>query len=209
MGFKSAAFWSGLAATALYVTACILSGLQIPHYRHISQYLSEAVALGAPYGALIRYGLLVPSGVLFSLFSVFAARAVPASVLASLGFYGLAIFQGGAHALASIFPCIEGCNIGRGVRDPRQDIHNTIALFSYLLVPFCLMAIGFAARRWRNGLVVSLGAILAGAVSLAFGVILWRMRFSPYAGLFQRIMEASVLLWIVTFCTHLHRLSRH
>ena len=208
MGFKSAAFWSGLAGTALYVTACVLSGLQVPHYSHISQYLSEAVALGAPYGALIRYGLLIPSGMLFFLFSVFAARAVPRSVLALLGFYGLAIFHGGAHALASIFPCIEACNIGRGARDPRQDIHNTIAVLSYLLVPFCLTAIGFAARRWRNGLVVSLGAILAGIVALAFGVILWFTRYSPYAGLFQRIMEASVLVWIVMFCTHLRRLSR-
>jgi Protein of unknown function (DUF998) len=209
MGFKSAAFWSGLAGTALYVTACVLSGLRVPHYSHVSQYLSEAVALGAPYGQLIRYGLLIPSGVLFSLFSVFAARAVPGSVLASLGFYGLAIFHGGFHVLASIFPCIEGCNIGRSTHDPRQDIHNAIALFSYLLVPFCLMAIGFAARRWRNGFVVSLGAILAGIVCFAFGVILWLMRYSPYAGLFQRIVEASVLCWIVTFCTHLHRLSRH
>jgi Protein of unknown function (DUF998) len=209
MGFKSAAFWSGLAGTALYVTACVLSGLQVPHYSHVSQYVSEAVALGAPYGALIRYGLLVPTGVLLSTFYVCAARAVPGSVLASLGFYGLAIFHGGAHALASIFPCIEGCNIGRGVRDPRQDIHNIIAFFSYLLVPFCLTAIGFAARRWRNGLLVSLVAILAGIVSFAFGVILWRARFSPHAGLFQRIMEASVLFWIVTLCTNLHRLSRH
>src|SRR5262245_31628039 len=206
MGFKSAAFWSGLAGTALYVTACVLSGLQVPHYSHVSQYLSEAVALGAPYGALIRYGLLIPSGVLFSVFYVSAARVVPRSVLASLGFYGLAIFDGGAYVLSSIFPCIEACNIGRGARDPRQDIHNYIALFSYLLVPFCLSAIGLAARRWRNGLAVSLGATLAAIVCFAFAVTLWLTPFSPYAGLFQRIMEASVLSWIVMFCTHLHRL---
>ena len=209
MGFKSAAFWSGLAGTALYVMACVLSGLQVPHYSHVSQYLSEAVALGAPYGALIRYGMLIPSGVLFSVFYVSAARAVPRSVVGALGFYGLAIFHGGAYVLSSIFPCIEGCNIGRGTHDPRQDIHNTIALFSYLLIPFCLLAVGFAARRWRNGFVVSLGATLAGIVCFVFDVTLWLTPFSPYAGLFQRIMEASLLSWIVTFCTHLHRSSGH
>ena len=209
MGFKSAAFWSGLAGTGLYVTACVLSGLQVPHYSHVSQYLSEAVALGASYGPLIRYGLLIPSSVLFSAFYVFAAWAVPASILGSLGFYGLAIFHGGGLVLSSIFPCSEGCNIGRTASDPRQDIHNYIALFSYLLIPFCLAAIGFAARRWRNGLVPCVTATLAAIVCFALDITLWLTPFSPYAGLFQRIMEVSVLSWIVTFCTHLHRLSRH
>jgi hypothetical protein len=151
--------------------------------------------------------MLIPSGVLFSLFYLFAARAVPRSILGSLGFHGLAIFNGGALVLSSIFPCVEGCNIGRSTRIPAQDIHNTIALFSYLLIPFCLTAIGFAARWWRNGLVVSLGAILAGIVCFAFDVTLWITPFSPYAGLFQRIIEASLLFWIMTFITHLHRLS--
>jgi hypothetical protein len=203
MGFKAAAYWSGLAGTALYVTACVLSGLQVPHYSHVSQYLSEAVALGMPYGPLIRYGLLVPSGVLISAFYVLAASAVPRSVLGSLGLYGLAIFHGGLHILASIFPCVEGCNIGRSTRILAQDIHNFIALFSYLLVPFCLSAIGFGARRWPNGFVLSVAATLAAIVCFVFDAILWLRPFSPYAGLFQRIMEASVLIWIVTFITYL------
>src|SRR5262249_20324273 len=185
MGFKSAAYWSGLAGTAFYVTACVLSGLQVPHYSHVSQYLSEAVALGAPYGALIRYGLLIPSGVLFSAFYVTPASAVPRSVLASLGLYGLSVFHGGALVLSSIFPCIEGCNIGRGAHDPRQDVHNWTALLSYLLVPFCLSAIGFAARRWRNGFVPSVAATLAGIICFVFAVILWLTPFSPYAGCFS------------------------
>ena len=61
---RSLAAWSGVVGVAASLVAAILGGLQFSDYSHLSNYLSEAYAVGTPYGAWLRFGLYVPSGLL-------------------------------------------------------------------------------------------------------------------------------------------------
>jgi hypothetical membrane protein len=194
------AFYAGILGVLFFVVTTILAGLQFQGYSHISQYISELYATGTPYGPQLRYYGFIPSGILIMLFSFLAIKLLPKSALTAIGFLGIGIFYGGGTIVCSLFPCDAGCN--REWIDPSisQLIHNLSGTLTYLVVPISLVLAGVGARKWNEGKRVSFIGIFAGVICILFVGVLSSNPMSEYVGLFQRIIESSVLLWI-TWCS--------
>jgi Protein of unknown function (DUF998) len=205
-GMKAA--WFGLLGVLFFISAVILGGLQFSNYRHISQLISESYAIGTPYGVQLRYAGFLPSGIFITAFAFYAVRALPTSALTKSGFAALGVFYGMATVIVSLFPCDVGCN--KELVDPSlsQLIHNLTGLLTYLIVPVCLLTLGIAARKWANGKYVSYSGIACGLTAILFVGMLSSNLHSKLVGLYQRIIEGSVLAWIVVCCFYLRTLHK-
>lgn len=184
---------------ALWVVALtLIGGAAFPGYDHASQYISELGAAGAPFGQAVSWGGFLPAGLLLCAFAVLAWRAAPKSIWSTAGFVGLFLFALG-YAGSAFFPCDYGCR--PDAPSFSQTMHYLIGLPGYFLAPLTLALVGFAARTWPQARHLNVLAFVCGGVallSLAF--------FSPsfeLVGIAQRILEASVLIWVVACALYL------
>lgn len=187
----------GLLGVIFFISSVILGGILLPGYSHISQLISESYAIGTPYGLQLRYLGYLPAGLFMAAFAFYANKAVPKSTMAGTGFAGLGLFYGIATIIVSIFPCDEGCGQEMVAPSFAQLIHNLSGLLTYMIVPICLLILGMASRKWPNARYVSISGIACGITAILFVGIFSSNLHSNSIGVYQRIIEGSVLLWIV------------
>jgi hypothetical protein len=190
-------FWIGILGVIFFSVASILGGFQFDDYNLLSQYISETYAIDTPYGKALRYFGYIPSGLLLTMFAFFGLKKFPKSNLIKLGFLGLGIFYGVATIIVGIFPCDTGCN--KELTDPSisQLIHTLTGLLTYLFVPLSIIAIGFGLRQLKTHLGLSRIAIFCGLNCIVFIGILLSDPLTKYAGLYQRMIEGTFIVWII------------
>jgi hypothetical protein len=192
------AFWTAIIGAGLLVLMTVAGGAAWPGYSHVSQYISELGARGAPHGRLVSLGGFLPVGVLLMTFAMLAALIPPRSVLKTLGCLGLFLFALGYFG-AAFFPCDLGCR--PATPSPSQMLHLAFGLVGYLFAPLTLATLAIASRKWPDAKgLFPLGLVCAVVAGIAFFSMA-----DPLAGLFQRVLEGSVLLWIVAFAVYLRR----
>ena len=189
-------FLAGVLGTILFVTASILGGAQIEGYSIISQYISESYATGLPNTKYLRV-IYIVSGILIALFGFLAPSFLPKSKGIKIGFWLFAIFYGFGTVVTGLFPCDIGCNPDPEVASLSQFIHNTTGFFTYVFVPFCILAIGFSIKRTLGKTKFSMVSIFCGILAFALVVLLFGNPTGSYIGLFQRLIEGSILFWIL------------
>ena len=178
----------------------VLGAAGTPGYSHTSQYISELGAFGAPQAQLVNWAGFLPAGILMTLFAWFAWRALPASPAATLGLAGLALFSLG-YVAAAFFPCEPGCVPAEPSLS--QTLHNLLGLAGYITAPPTLFALGWAARSWRGASYLATLGFVGGGLALA-GLLGLSPDFA-YVGLSQRLLEGSVLAWVVVCALYLRR----
>ena len=186
----------GLLGVIIFITTSIIGGLLIENYSSVKQFISETYAIDTEYGLYLRLIGFIPSGVLITLFFFFTARLNKFNLWTKIGFYSVAIFYGIATIMVSIFPCDSGCNIEMIDPSTSQLIHNIIGFMTYVFVPISILVIGFNLQSSRLSK-LSKQSKFIGGLSAVLVIIFLVNSNSNYAGLYQRLVEASFLFWIV------------
>lgn len=189
---RAAALLAG-AAFLVVASVVVVGGALTPGYSHVSQYISELGARGAPLEGVVRFAGFLPAGLLLLGFCVLAYRALPRSRGATFGLVGLAVYAAG-YLAAAVFPCDPGCRPAEP--SLAQAIHNAAGLLGYLLAPPSLWTLARAARGWpaAGGLGIA-GNLAAGCALVG---LLTLSPTSATVGLSQRLIEAAVLAWAVS-----------
>lgn len=195
---RKAFFMTGILGVTLFSVASVLGGFQFKDYNPLSQFISETYAIGTPYGEILRYFGYIPSGLLLAFFAFFGYKKFPKSNLIKIGFYGLGIFYGFATTIVGIFPCDKGCNKEFINPSVSQLIHTLTGLLTYIFVPLSIIAIGIGLRQLKTHLQLSKIAIFCGLNSILFIGFFLSNSFPQYTGLFQRIIEGTFIIWIIT-----------
>lgn len=191
---------TSLGTLAVMVAFSVALGALTPGYSHVSQFISELGASGAPYEWWARRLGFLPAGVLMLAFCGLAFVALPRSKSMVLGLAGLGIFAAG-YVVASQFPCDPGCRPAEP--SASQVIHNTLGGLGYLLAPAFLLALSQAVRPWPGtAWLVNSGRV---AAVLALVGLLTLTPESPFVGLSQRLLEAAVLGWVALLGLYLAR----
>jgi len=184
---------TAVLGAAWLVAMVLIGGAGFAGYDHVSQYISELGATGAPQGWQVSWLGFLPIGVLICAFAVFAWIAAPRSVLATLGFVGVFLFSIG-YVGSAFFPCDYGCRPDNPSFS--QAMHELVGLAGYMLAPITLLLLGLAAWRWPKAVWLSILAFVA-AVGALVGLSGLMDADSPTVGLYQRVLEASMLGWVV------------
>jgi hypothetical membrane protein len=178
----------------------VLGGANFPNYSHTTQFISELGAIGAPNAGIINLAGFLPAGLLITTFAFLAWWSLPRSWGTTFGMFGLALFALG-YIAAAFFPCEPGCRPSEPSLS--QALHNLLGLAGYFTAPLSLFLLGSAARKWPNGTTLSTLGIIGSGLSF-LGLLGMLSEFS-YVGLAQRILEASVLAWIVACALYINR----
>ncbi|QCX01294.1 DUF998 domain-containing protein [Aggregatimonas sangjinii] len=186
----------GILGALLFIVSSILGGLWIEGYSFVHQYISESFATGVPDAEYLRY-LYMASGASLLLFGCTAPSYFPKSKGIVVGFFTFALLYGFGNIVVALFPCDFGCPTDIETASLAQFVHNTSALLTYSLVPFCLLGIGFSAKKGnvRPGFVKM--ATGCGILALIFVVVLFGNPQGRFVGLFQRVIEGSILFWVI------------
>jgi hypothetical protein len=196
-------FWAGIIGVGLFVVTTAVGGWQFADYSHVSQYISETYAAGTPYGRWLRFVGFIPAGLLLAVFAWGAMQLVPRSSATRVGFWCLGLCYGLGTVVCSIFPCDAGCGRLSGDASFSQLMHNLSGLITYLTVPFALIILGVAARKWPGGKFVAAAGVACGLVAVVGAMLFLGDPVSRVAGLIQRIVESAVLGWIVICALYL------
>ncbi len=194
-------FLLGFLGALLFIGASIWGGLQIEGYDPISQFISESYAAGIPNAGSLQKVFMI-SGLLLASFGFLAPMGFPNSLKLKVYFVLFALFYGVGTVVTAYFPCDLGCVLDPENPSISQLIHNTMGLLTYVVVPFCLLGIGVELRKKGDTSKLPVVSLICGSVALAFVVFLFGNPEGPFIGLFQRIVEGSILSWTL-FCASL------
>ncbi|MGM5470203.1 DUF998 domain-containing protein [Flavobacteriaceae bacterium LMO-SS05] len=196
---KKTTFWFAIFGALLFIVSSFLGGLQFENYSHIKQFISESYAVDAPYGMYLSLFGFIPSGILITIFSFSALKYFKQSRLIRVGLIWFGIFYGIGTIVVSIFPCDSGCNKALINPSISQVIHNIIGAITYLVVPISLILIGLGLRKLKTGKVISILSICCSGIAILFTYLISTNASVDFNGLFQRIVEGSILFWLINF----------
>jgi len=200
-------FLCGVVGALLFVIASIMGGLQIQGYSFISQYISESYATGIPNSDYLRY-MFIASGFLLFLFGLFAHSTLPKSKGIKIVFILFGVSYGLGTVLTGYFPCDLGCRPDPINPSLSQFIHNTAGFLTYSTVPFFLIGLGISFKKLQATRRLGGVSLVCGILALVFVAFLFGNPTGPYIGLFQRIIEASILSWIIYCSFHIWRTGK-
>lgn len=185
---------AGLAAPVLFTAVTILCAALRPDYDHASQFISELGATRTPHATLMNVAGFTPSGLLFALFGLSLARALPhgaafvaVSVLMTLFGIGL--------AAAGVFSCDAGCPLDGSTE---ALVHDRVSIAAFLSAIAGVGLFGRAVRRapgWRE---LSGYSLLSSALAFVFlAALVASVESRTLTGLWQRLMLGTLFLWCV------------
>ena len=203
---KIITFSSGIIGAALFIIASILGAAQIEGYSLVSQYISESYSSGLPNTSYLRY-MYIGSGLLLAFFGFSTPSLFPKARGLKIGFLLFAIFYGFGTIVTGFFPCDLGCNPDPDKASLSQFIHNTMGFLTYIVVPFSLISIGLSTRRIMHLKKYANVSMLCGGLAFVFVVLLFGNPTGSFIGLIQRIIEGSILFWVMYTALYIRRLN--
>lgn len=184
---------TGIAAPIVLGLAVFLGGSLYPGYSHVSQFISELGATGAPFPSILNFGGLIPAGALTLAFALAMHWRYRSGTTLTIS-CALVALAGLSQLIAGVFPCDPGCSFEAMSRS--AQIHALAAFsasFSRFLAPLLFAVANRAkhARLFWSSLLLGAGALAALAVGSQQGAD------SPYVGVLQRIHVALFFTWVL------------
>ena len=183
------AFGCGVLSLLVLASATIAGGMAYPGYDHLTQYISELGATGAPTSRGVSLAFMVSGGLLTG-FWLLCSGLFPRSILSILGF-GLSALNGLGLLLGGVFRCDFECSTAD--LSPAAVLHDVFGGVGYLCGIAGVFLVGIATRRWPQGRGLFRLSLICGVpAALAIGLI--HPDF-PWLGAAQRVVEIALAVW--------------
>ena len=196
------AFGCGVLSLLVLAAATIAGGMAYPGYNHLTQYISELGATGAPTSQAVSLAFMV-SGSLLAAFWLLCAGLFPRSVLSILGF-GLSALNGVGLLLGGVFRCDFECSTAD--LSPAAVLHDVFGGVSYLCGIAGVFLLGIASRGWPLGRGL-FGLSLICGIPAALAIWLIHPDFEWY-GAAQRIVEIALAVWTMAVALRVQTSTR-
>ena len=171
-------------------------------YNHLTQYISELGATGAPTSQAVSLAFMV-SGSLLAAFWLLCAGLFPRSVLSILGF-GLSALNGVGLLLGGVFRCDFECSTAD--LSPAAVLHDVFGGVGYLCGIAGVFLLGIASRGWPQGRGL-FGLSLICGIPAALAIWLIHPDFKWY-GAAQRIVEIALAVWTMAVALRVQTSTR-
>ncbi|WP_439478636.1 DUF998 domain-containing protein [Brevundimonas sp.] len=196
------AFGCAVLSLLVLAAATIAGGMAYPGYDHLTQYISELGATGAPTSQGVSTAFMV-SGGLLTAFWLLCASQFPRSVLSILGF-GLSALNGVGLVLGGVFRCDFECSTAD--LSPAAVLHDVFGGVGYLCGIAGVFLVGIASRGWPQGRGL-FGLSLICGIPAALAIWLIHPAFEWY-GAAQRVVEIALAVWTVAVALRVRTSTR-
>ena len=186
-----------IASAIWFVSAIWLGGINYPSYDHMSQFISELGATGAPNGEIVSLFGFIPTSILLTAFVILAIYSSSKRTAQVIGLTGIGVYSI-TLSIAAIYPCDVGC---RPV-DPStsQFVHDLSAIFGYLSGIVGVYLLASDTKKNGSKRLGTIGFVLGGLTLITFFLLEPEFQF---VGLAQRIFELSMYSWIILYAFNL------
>lgn len=186
------AFVSLVLGLVVLLVSVVWGGAAYPGYDHSRQFMSELGASGSVTGVAVNRWGYIPNGVLIAIFCLLAAVILRRSATATSACLFLAL-NGVGMAGAGVYPCDFECS--RSSQTVAAELHDLWGGLGYLSAILGTALASLWARRSDAPWLTPIG-VTAAVISLIgfYGVI----AEVELAGLFQRAMEASLAVFMLS-----------
>jgi len=180
---------------SVVVALCLpfVAALGWDDYSHLSQYISELGAQGAPNGALVSLGF-VAVGLLILVSTAVMVVGVERPRLALVGIVLIGGGLGGSYAITGLARCDAGCPES-GPVSTAQEIHNAVGVPGYVVAIAGVLVFAIGVRRMRRWRGESNLWFLAAAVLVVLATLTPAM--DSWRGALQRLIELVLLTCLV------------
>jgi hypothetical membrane protein len=196
----------GLIGPILFTVMTVACASLRPGYSHVDQFMSELAATGTSHAGLMTHAGFIPSGLLTTVFGVSLLLLLPKSILGRMAAVLVMLFGIGVVA-AGFYPCDEGC--------PQQDgstantIHNTVSGLAFFAMIAGILLNGIAFRKFNSWKTMWLYSVASALFATIFMILLLNSIESPVnKGLWQRLLLATIFLWMMIISIKLFNFSR-
>lgn len=186
-----------IASYAWLFMTVLIAGALHPGYSHVSQFMSELGAQGAPGGWAVNYLGFLPTEILFLGFVGLALQRAGRDWAMRIGLVLLGLYAV-SLIIAAFYPCDAGCRPDNPTLSHLIHIGSGLGAYLFCIVGALVLAAG--CRR-RNGAVLTILGVLAGAFALFCFVQI--TPDNPHVGLYQRALETSLYAWCIAFAMRL------
>lgn len=191
------AFGCAVLSLLVLAGATVAGGVGYPGYDHLTQYISELGATGAPTSRGVGLAFIV-SGALLAAFWLLCAGLFPRGVLSIIGF-GLSALNGLGLLLGGVFPCDFECSTA----DPSVTaiLHEVFGGIGYLCGIAGVFVVGIAARNWPQGRGLFGLSLICG---IPAGLAIWLIHPAfEWLGAAQRVVEIALAIWTLAVAMRL------
>ena len=186
---RSIALGCAILSLLVLAAATIAGGMAYPGYDHLTQYISELGATGAPTSQGVSLAFMI-SGAFLTAFWLLCAGLFPHSTLSIVGF-GLSALNGIGLLLGGVFRCDFECSTED--LSPAAVLHDVFGGVGYLCGIAGVFVVGIAARNWPQGRGL-FGLSLICGIPAALAIWLIHPAFEWY-GAAQRVVEIALTVW--------------
>ncbi len=177
----------------LWFSAIVIwGGLNYENYDHASQFISELGATGSPVANQVNFVGFIPAELFILTFVVLAFSKIEASRSNRLGLIFIAIYAF-TLALASVFPCDYECR----PETPTMShlIHVGSAIPGYLSAIAAIFILSINSPSWLGLNSLRYLGLMSGAIAIfAFFNL---DENSQYVGVYQRVLEVTIYIWLI------------
>lgn len=193
MSYKKIKYLPIVSIIWLFATAFI-GGINYPHYNHITQFISELGANGAPNNLIINYLGLTLTEVFLIIYFVFLLKNYRLNKISRIGIYILLLYCL-LLIIGALFP-IE-YEFSTETYSLSQTIHSIAGGLAYLMgiVGIIVLSIGYKIFSDDNKILIY-GLVLS---TISIICLTFLIEENELDGLIQRLLEASIYLWIILF----------
>lgn len=186
---RSIALGCAILSLLVLAAATIAGGMAYPGYDHLTQYISELGATGAPTSQGVSLAFMI-SGAFLTAFWLLCAGLFPHSTLSIVGI-GLSALNGIGLLLGGVFRCDFECSTED--LSPAAVLHDVFGGVGYLCGIAGVFVVGIAARNWPQGRGL-FGLSLICGIPAALAIWLIHPAFEWY-GAAQRVVEIALTVW--------------
>ncbi len=189
-----------IASYLWLATTVVLGGLNYPGYSHVSQFISELAATGAPHASYVNYFGFLPTEIFMLLFAAIVWMVLPASKLKIAGLLSLVMY-GLSFVVAAFYPCDFQC---RPVEPSASHLlHMGFGMAAYFFGVLTIYLLAWDSQRWANSKL----PFISGMVIATIALILLP-NYDPElatVGLVQRTAETLIYIWFVILACAMYR----
>ncbi|MCC3860552.1 DUF998 domain-containing protein [Pseudemcibacter aquimaris] len=185
-------------AASWFLVTLVWGGIIYENYNHSSQFISELGATGAVTGPFVNYLGFIPTQMFILIFIVLCTKIIPKNKYNILGMSFLVLYTL-SLTVAAVFPCDFECRPASPTLS--HNIHIVSALPGYLGGAAAIFLISLGLDNWApSKFFKNLGITLGMVLLLCFTNL---DPNSQWVGLIQRILEASIFIWLILLGKHI------